>query len=101
MPLQDRQRNNDAFGFDRVGQDAVRVDATLLLVFTLRKEPGQFEVTIGAPIQLKEGADGESITRRRCKPIPDMVIPYLLSDPGQWRGRRYVRPTERGYAGRA
>ena len=44
--------------------------ATVLPVFTLLKEPGRFEVTIGKPIVLMENADGEATTGQRCKPMP-------------------------------
>ena len=66
--------------------------ATVLPVFTLRKEPGRFEVTIGEPIKLKENADGEADYAAAMQDYADRVIPYALRDPGQWRGWRYIRP---------
>jgi lauroyl/myristoyl acyltransferase len=71
---------------------AWRTGATLLPVFTLRKEPGRFEVTVGAPIQLKEGADGEADYTAALQTYTDMMTPYVLRDPRQWRGWRYVWP---------
>jgi lauroyl/myristoyl acyltransferase len=70
--------------------------ATVLPVFTLRKEPGRFEVTIGEPIKLKEKADGEANYEAAMQDYADRVIPYALRDPGQWRGWRYIRLTEVG-----
>ena len=68
--------------------------ATVLPVFTLRKEPGQFEVTIGEPIKLKENADGEVDYAAAMQDYADRVIPYALRDPGQWRGWRYYASAE-------
>ena len=65
--------------------------ATVLPVFTLRKEPGRFEVTIGEPIKLKENAHGEADYAAAMQDYADRVIPYALRDPGQWRGWRYIR----------
>jgi lauroyl/myristoyl acyltransferase len=65
--------------------------ATVLPVFTLRKEQGRFEVTIGEPIALMENADGEADYEAAVQTYADMVMPYVLSDPGQWRGWRYIR----------
>jgi lauroyl/myristoyl acyltransferase len=65
--------------------------ATLLPVFTLRKAPGQFEVTIGAPIELRENADGEADYAAALQSYADVVTPFVLRDPGQWRGWRYTR----------
>ena len=64
--------------------------AIVLPVFTLRKEPGQFKVTIGKPIVLMENADGEADYGAAMQTYADSVIPYVLRDPGQWRGWPYV-----------
>lgn len=68
--------------------------ATLLPVFTLRTKPRHFEVTIGAPIELKEDAHGEADYTAALQTYADMVTPFALRDPGQWRGWRYVRPLD-------
>jgi lauroyl/myristoyl acyltransferase len=50
--------------------------ATVLPVFTLRKEQGRFEVTIGEPIALMENADGEADYGAAVQTYADMVMPY-------------------------
>ena len=75
---------------------AWKTSATLLPVFTLRKEPGQFEVTIGAPIEFKEDAQGEVDYAAALQTYTNMVTPFALRDPGQWRGWRYMRPLSKG-----
>jgi lauroyl/myristoyl acyltransferase len=68
--------------------------ATVLPVFTLRQEPGRFEVTIGEPIELKAKAGGEADYEAAAQAYADRVVPYALRHPGQWRGWRYVRAPE-------
>jgi lauroyl/myristoyl acyltransferase len=68
--------------------------ATLLPVFTLRTEPGRFEVSIGAPIELKKDANGEADYAAALQTYADMVTPFALRDPGQWRGWRCMRPLD-------
>ena len=68
--------------------------ATLLPVFTLRTEPGRFEVSIGAPIELKENSQGETDYAAALQAYADLVTPFALRDPGQWRGWRYMRPPD-------
>jgi lauroyl/myristoyl acyltransferase len=73
---------------------AWRTGATVLPVYTLRQEPGRFEVTIGEPIEIEEDADGEANFAAAVQAYADRVTPYALRDPGQWRGWRYVRASE-------
>lgn len=75
--------------------------ATMLPVFTLRKKSGRFEVTIGEPIAFMENAEGEADYEAALQTYADMVMPYALGDPGQWRGWRYVHSPEHGCSGRA
>ena len=65
--------------------------ASVLPVFTFRKEPGKFEVTIGAPIEITEDADGNADYGEAVQAYADMLTPFVLRDPGQWRGWRYTR----------
>jgi lauroyl/myristoyl acyltransferase len=62
--------------------------ATLLPVFTLRKGPGQFEVTIGEAIDVS--GSQESDYAAAVQTYADVLAPYVLRDPGQWRGWRYT-----------
>jgi lauroyl/myristoyl acyltransferase len=73
---------------------ACNTGATLLPVFTLRTEPGRFEVSIGAPIELKKDANGEADYAAALQTYADMVTPFALRDPGQWRGWRCMRPLD-------
>lgn len=65
--------------------------ASLLPVFTWRKESEKFEVTIGAPIEVAEDADGNADYGAAVQAYADMLTPFVLRDPGQWRGWRYTR----------
>jgi lauroyl/myristoyl acyltransferase len=65
--------------------------ASLLPVFTLRKKQGHFEVIIGAPIEVTEDAQGRADYAAAVQKYADMVTPFVLLDPGQWRGWRYTR----------
>jgi lauroyl/myristoyl acyltransferase len=64
--------------------------AAVLPVSTLRLAPGRFEVVIGAPIAVLDGADGEPDYAGAVQAYADWVTPYVLRDPGQWRGWRYT-----------
>lgn len=69
--------------------------ASLLPVFTLRKEPGRFEVTTGTPIEVTEDAGGNADYAAAVQAYADMLTPFVLRDPGQWRGWRYTCALER------
>jgi len=56
-----------------------------LPIFTLRTALSRFEVTIGAPIAVPEGADGEPEYAAAIRTYAEMLEPFVLSDPGQWR----------------
>jgi len=62
--------------------------ATLLPVFTLRTGTKRFEVTIGAPIAVPKDASGEPDYPAAIRIYAGMLAPYVLRDPGQWRGWR-------------
>jgi lauroyl/myristoyl acyltransferase len=66
--------------------------ATVLPVSTLRLGTGKFEVTIGAPIEVRDGADGKPDYAAAVQAYADWVTPFVLRDPGQWRGWRYTKP---------
>jgi lauroyl/myristoyl acyltransferase len=60
--------------------------AVVLPVFTLRRGPRRFEVTIGEAIDLSGSDYGDAV-----QAYADLLTPYVLRDPEQWRGWRYVR----------
>jgi len=62
--------------------------ATLLPVFTLRTGVKRFEVTIGAPIVVPKDANGKPDYPAAIRIYAGMLAPYVLRDPGQWRGWR-------------
>jgi len=64
--------------------------AAVLPVSTLRLAPGRFEVAIGAPIAVLDGADGKPDYASAVQAYADWVTPYVLRDLGQWRGWRYT-----------
>jgi lauroyl/myristoyl acyltransferase len=64
--------------------------AIVLPVSTLRLAPGRFEVTIGAPIEVPEGADGKPDYPAAVQAYADWLTPFVLRDLGQWRGWRYT-----------
>ena len=64
--------------------------AAVLPVSTLRLAPGRFEVAIGAPIEVPDGADGKPDYAAAVQAYADWVTPFVLRDPGQWRGWRYT-----------
>jgi lauroyl/myristoyl acyltransferase len=67
--------------------------AAVLPVSTLRLSAGRFEVTIGAPIAVPEGADGNPDYAAAVQAYADWVTSFVLRDPGQWRGWRYTSPS--------
>jgi len=66
--------------------------AAVLPVSTLRLATGRFEVTIGEPVEVKDGADGKPDYAGAVQAYADWVTPFVLRDPGQWRGWRYTKP---------
>jgi lauroyl/myristoyl acyltransferase len=64
--------------------------APLLPVSTLRLAPSRFEVSIGRPVELPNGADGNPDYAAAVQAYADWVTPFVLRDPGQWRGWRYT-----------
>ena len=64
--------------------------AVLLPTYTLRLAPGKFEVTIGAPLELAEAADGSVDYAAAVQAYSDALTPFVLRDPGQWRGWKYT-----------
>jgi hypothetical protein len=66
--------------------------ATVLPVSTLRLAPGKFEVAIGAPIEVSDDAAGKPDYAAAVQAYADWVTPFVLRDPGQWRGWKYTAP---------
>ena len=65
--------------------------ASVLPVSTLRLAPGKFEVAIGAPIEVPDDADGKPDYAAAVQAYADWVTPFVLRDPGQWRGWKYTK----------
>ena len=68
--------------------------AALLPLYTLRIAPGQFEVTIGPPIEIRKGTDGNVNFAAVAQAYADGLAPFVLRDPGQWRGWHLMDPLE-------
>jgi lauroyl/myristoyl acyltransferase len=66
--------------------------ASVLPVSTLRLAPGKFEVAIGAPIEVPDEAEGKPDYAGAVQAYSDWVTPFVLRDPGQWRGWKYTKP---------
>jgi lauroyl/myristoyl acyltransferase len=66
--------------------------ASVLPVSTLRLARGKFEVAIGAPIEVPDDASGKPDYAAAVQAYADWVTPFVLRDPGQWRGWRYTKP---------
>jgi lauroyl/myristoyl acyltransferase len=60
--------------------------ASLLPTFTLRTAPARFEVTVGAPIAVPQDTHGEPDYAAAIQRYAEMLEPFVLRDPGQWRG---------------
>ena len=67
------------------------VGATVLPVYTLRLAPRWFEITIGPPLGVPQGAAGKPDYDAAVQAYADRLAPFVLRDPGQWRGWRYTR----------
>ena len=65
--------------------------ATLLPVFTLRTGIKRFEVRIAAPIVVPKDTNGEPDYPAAIRIYAGMLAPYVLRDPGQWRGFMFIR----------
>ena len=74
--------------------------AAVLPVSTLRLAPGKFEVAIGAPIEVPKDADGKPDYAAAVQTYADWVTPFVLRDPGQWRGWRYTSLAQPELSGR-
>jgi lauroyl/myristoyl acyltransferase len=68
------------------------VGSTVLPVFTLRESAAAFEMTIGAPLDLDGGTNGEPDFAAAVQDYADRLVPFVRRDPGQWKGWRFVRP---------
>jgi lauroyl/myristoyl acyltransferase len=66
--------------------------AAVLPVSTLRLAPSRFEVTIGEGIEVKDDADGKPDYPGAVQAYANWLTPFVLRDPGQWRGWRYAKP---------
>jgi lauroyl/myristoyl acyltransferase len=68
--------------------------AALLPLHTFRNAPGRFEVTIGPPIEIREDINGYVDCAAAVQAYVDKLIPFVLRDPGQWRGWQLLDPLE-------
>ena len=66
--------------------------AAMLPLYTRRVGPGRYEVTIGPPIEIPKDGDGNADCAAGVQAYTDELTPFVLRDPGQWRGWRYVNP---------
>lgn len=73
---------------------AEKTGAALLPVCTLRTAPGQFEVVISAPILAPQGTSGDVDYAAAVQAYADVLAPYVLRDPGQWRGWELIAVRE-------
>jgi len=64
--------------------------SAVLPVSTLRLVPGRFEVAIGGAIEVLDGGDGKPDYAAAVQNYVNWVTPFVLRDPGQWRGWRYT-----------
>jgi lauroyl/myristoyl acyltransferase len=62
------------------------MDAALLPLYTLRIASRRFEVTIGPPIEIRKDTDGNVDYAAVVQAYADGLTPFVLRDPGQWRG---------------
>jgi lauroyl/myristoyl acyltransferase len=60
--------------------------AALLPIYTFRVAPGRFEVTIGPPIEIPQDNKGNTDCAGAVQAYADKLTPFVLRDPGQWRG---------------
>ena len=67
------------------------VGATVLPVYTLRLAPRWFEITIGPPLRVPQDAASNPDYAAAVQAYADRLAPFVLRDPGQWRGWRYTR----------
>jgi lauroyl/myristoyl acyltransferase len=66
---------------------AQKTGATILPVFTLRTAPSRFEVSIGPPIVMPRDLEtGEPDYAAAIQAYADLLTPFLLKEPGQWKG---------------
>src|SRR5262245_24377158 len=70
---------------------AQRWHALLLPTFTLQTPDGSFEVIIGAPLDSDE-ADEDARAKAIVKRYVELLTPYVLAYPDQWRGWRFAIP---------
>jgi hypothetical protein len=62
----------------------------MLPMYTRRIGPSQYEVTVGPPIEIPKGADGNPDYTAAVQAYADALAPLVLRDPGQWRGWRLI-----------
>ena len=68
----------------RTRRHTARIAATL----KLPDDEARRQVTIGAPIVVPKDANGEPDYPAAIRIYAGMLAPYVLRDPGQWRGWR-------------
>ena len=64
----------------------------MLPMHTRRVGPSHYEVTIGPPIEIPKDADGNADYTAAVQAYADGLTPFVLRDPGQWRGWRLMNP---------
>ena len=69
---------------------AHQTNAAVIPVSTLRTGPGRFEVVISAPINSSVGLESNVDFSEAVQTFADLITPYVLQDPGQWRGWNFV-----------
>ena len=65
---------------------ALRTGATLLPIFTVRTASGAFQVNIGRPLEVGTKPDRHESLETSLQQYVEILEPYLLKYPGQWRG---------------
>jgi len=66
--------------------------AAMLPLYTRRVGASRYEVTIGPPIEIPKDGDGNADYAAAVQAYADELTLFVLRDPGQWRGWRYVNP---------
>ena len=78
-------------GVRRTRRELSRVGATVLPVYTLRLAPRWFEIIISPPLGIPKDVSGNPDYAAAVQAYADRLAPFVLRDPGQWRGWRYTR----------
>lgn len=66
--------------------------AAMLPLYTRRVGPSRYEVTIGPPIEIPKDGNGNADCAAAVQAYTVELTPFVLRDPGQWRGWRHANP---------